>query len=127
VHTAKPNLANLWLPFVATISTNGTVTITNSTLSANTTAAGDGFAGEGGANSNSSVLRIVNSTLFQNAARLGGGIANLECVRVNIANSILSSNSANFGAGISNTSGGQVIANSSAIVRNVSALRRRHR
>jgi hypothetical protein len=125
VHTTKPYLANLWLPFVATISTNGTVTITNSTLSANT--AGDGFDGEGGAITNSSVLRIVISTLFENAARLGGGIANLECGRVNIATSILSSNSADFGAGISNTSGGQVIANSSAIVRNVSALRRRHR
>jgi CSLREA domain-containing protein len=71
----------------------GTVTITNSTVSGNTTpSAGGGiFNRDGG-------ITLINSTVSGNSASLGGGILNFEG-RLNLTNSTVSRNSAASGDG----------------------------
>ncbi len=83
----------------------GTLTVTNSTLSANSASYGGGIY-------NARTLTVTNSTLSANIASYGGGIYNDGSLT--IANSTLSSNSAGgSGGGIFNTSGGALtIANS---------------
>jgi len=89
----------------------GTVNITNSTLSSNSTIG----AGDGGGISNNSTgtVNITNSTLSSNSisgSGDGGGISNNFTGTVNITNSTLSSNSTTVGnaGGINNNSTGTV-------------------
>jgi CSLREA domain-containing protein len=74
------------------INQTGAVTLTNSTVSANT-----GLFG-GGILNNSGGITINNSTVSGNSASEGGGIFNLEG-RVNLTNSTVSRNSAASGDG----------------------------
>ena len=88
------------------ITNNGTLTVTNCTLSENTT----GFAGGGVLNNGT--LTVTNSTLSGNFGNLnGGGIANRGTLTV--INSTLSGNDAdNFGGGIDNQGGMLTVINS---------------
>jgi hypothetical protein len=72
---------------------DGTLTVTNSTLSGNSAVGGDG----GGILSNGGTLTVTNSTLSGNSAAYGGGIANDGTLTV--TNSTLSGNGAEFGGG----------------------------
>ncbi len=89
------------------IDNNGTMTITNSTLSSNSSSY------TGGGIDNNGTVTITNSTLSGNSANsAGGGIDNNGTMT--IINSTLSSNSANYGGGIFNkstvTSSGSIVA-----------------
>jgi transcriptional regulator with XRE-family HTH domain len=100
-----------------TIINNGTLTITNVSVSGNTTTAGGGgisnlgrgnfLTGGGG------TLKIYNSIISNNQSEIGwgGGIGNYGG-SVNIFNSIISNNSAFAGAGIYNDDGPLTIINS---------------
>ena len=76
------------------INNNGTLTVTNSTLSSNS-------ANNGGGIANESTLTITNSTLFGNSAsNIGGGIFNDTGATLGMTNSTFSGNGA--GGGIYN-------------------------
>lgn len=77
------------------INQAGSVTLTHSTVSANT-----GLFG-GGILNNSGGITINNSTVSGNSASGGGGIYNFEG-RVNLTNSTVSGNSADSGGGLVN-------------------------
>ena len=79
------------------IANNGTLTVTNSTLSGNTAYFGGGIQNWSG------TVTVINSTLSDNFANSGGGIHNFDSVTV--INSTLSGNSATSGGGIYNASG----------------------
>jgi hypothetical protein len=98
-----------------TILNNGTLNPQNSMLSGYSATS---VNGAGRVISNSGMLHIMNSQLFRNSARIGGGIANFELGTARIINSALSTNSDNFAGGISATSGGVVIVNNSLLTRN---------
>ncbi len=95
------------------ILNNGTLTITNSVISGNTTNAGG--AGHGGGIFNGGTLTLTNSVISGNTASTssGGGILNSSGT-LTIINSTISGNSAagGFGGGIWNYSGILTITNS---------------
>jgi transcriptional regulator with XRE-family HTH domain len=77
----------------------GTVTISNSSISGNTAAAGAGIFNEGGS------LRLSNSTVSDNRIDGngdGGGIYNVENGMLTLTNSTVSGNTAQYGGGIDN-------------------------
>jgi hypothetical protein len=84
----------------------GTLIITESTISGNTTddadAGGGGFADIGGGGiSNCGILTIVTSTISDNITDdTGGGIETFNDDTMNIIGSTISNNSANYGGGI---------------------------
>jgi CSLREA domain-containing protein len=84
----------------------GTLTITNSTFSGNTS----GVTHGGGIDSANGTLTITNSTFSGNSGFFGGAISNRGALTV--ANSAFSGNSANFGGGIYQESGAAIITNS---------------
>jgi hypothetical protein len=93
------------------INNEGTLTISNSTISGNVSFIGGGI-------SNSGTLTISNSTLSGNTAHYGGGIRNQG--KLTISNSTLAQNSAGpisghggYGGGIDNYLGRVTISNSS--------------
>jgi CSLREA domain-containing protein len=79
----------------------GAVTVTNSTLSGNSVGAryGGGIYNEGG------TLTVTDSTISGNSASGGGGIYNVGGTVVTVTNSTLSGNLANYGGGITNDGG----------------------
>ena len=107
------------------IFNDGTLTVTNSTLSGNSaTAVGSGISGLGGGIFNTGTLTVTNSTLSGNSATgvgsgiggLGGGIFN-DLGTVTVTNSTMSGNSATavggafggLGGGIYNLNGGATL------------------
>ena len=85
------------------LNNGGTLTVTNSTLTANSATSGNGNSG-GGINNNGGTLTVTNSTLSGNSAiASGGGIFNNGPLTV--TNSTFSGNSATSGGGIFNYSG----------------------
>ena len=72
----------------------GTLSITNSTISGNTA------EGEGGGICNDGMLTITNSTISGNITDWGGGIFNVGTLT--ITNSTISGNTASYGGGINN-------------------------
>ncbi len=98
------------------ISNNGNLTLTNSTISANSVVVdGNGAGGHGGGiYNNSGNLTLTNSTISANSATFGdgGGIYN-NSGNLTLTNSTISANSATFGAGIYN--GGTVTIASSTL------------
>ncbi|PNW58746.1 UNVERIFIED_CONTAM: hypothetical protein BEN50_05950 [Euhalothece sp. KZN 001] len=86
----------------------GTSTINNSTLSGNSADNGGG----GVANTGTSTITINNSILSSNSSdAFGGGVVNYGTSTITINNSTLSSNSARYGGGVNN-SGTSTINNS---------------
>ena len=73
----------------------GTLTVTNSIISGNTTT----FGGFGGGFNNSGTLTVTNSTISGNTATFGGGIYNFGTGILTVSNSTLSGNIATFGTG----------------------------
>jgi len=89
------------------IYNSGILTVTNSTLSANTADLGGGILNNFGG-----TLMVTNSTLSGNTAGgAGGGIANLGGTLM-VTNSTLSANTADFGGGIYNSGGTLTVTNS---------------
>jgi hypothetical protein len=86
------------------IANDGTLSITNSTLSSNS-------ANSGGGITNGGTLSVTNSTLYGNSSSYGGGIDN-DGDTLSVTNSTLSSNSAYYGGGIDNDSGTVRVTNS---------------
>ena len=90
------------------IANYGMLTITNSSISGNSTVS---YYGAGGIlNNGDGTLTVENSTISNNSAPSGGGILNLSPTgTVNISNSTISGNSATgangYGGGISNSGG----------------------
>ena len=84
------------------IYNSGTLNVTNSTLSDN---GSSNISSSGGGiyNSGSGTLNVTNSTLSGNYASNGGGISNRGSGTLNVTNSTLSDNSAYRGGGISNS------------------------
>jgi CSLREA domain-containing protein len=76
----------------------GTLTITNSTVSGNSAT----LEGGGVFNGFSSTLTITNSTFSDNDAIIGGGIKNSNLGTLTVTNSTFSGNSADVGGGIEN-------------------------
>jgi hypothetical protein len=75
----------------------GTVKVSNSTLSGNS--AGNGYGGGGIYNGGFGTLEVINSTLSGNSAPEGGGIYDSGADMVTVSNSTLSDNSATIGGG----------------------------
>ena len=75
-------------------SSNGILTLTNSTITGNTANVG------GGGIYNDGTLTLTNSTISGNTATYGGGIWNRETLTLN--NNTISGNTANYGGGIYN-------------------------
>jgi CSLREA domain-containing protein len=89
----------------------GTLTLTDCTVSGNTAFKGGGIANEG-------PLTIINSTIANNSASYGGGIYELGYTAI-VANSTLAGNSAsNQGGGIDNSAGGSVTLNNTIVAGN---------
>jgi hypothetical protein len=80
-------------------NSGGTLTVTNSTLSGNSAASGGGIYNSGG------TLTVTNSTLSGNSSPSGGGIYNSGGT-LTVTNSTLSGNSSSSGGGIYNSGGG---------------------
>jgi hypothetical protein len=82
---------------------NGSVTLSNCSLSGNLAEESGGAIFNQGVSPSSAVLKIFNSTLLRNAANDGGGIANAGILE--IAHSHFQGNSAlfNYGGGLINT------------------------
>jgi hypothetical protein len=83
------------------ISNSGTLTVTNSTISGNTTTGG------GGGISNAGALTVTTSTISGNSSSLGGGLDNGGSGNLTLTNSTVSGNNANrpgsrSGGGINN-------------------------
>ena len=79
------------------INNQGTLTMTNSTISGNSASVG------GGGLFNAKTLTMTNSTVSGNSGGLfGGGIRNDRSTRMTLTNSTVSSNFASFGGGIDN-------------------------
>ncbi|ODV40076.1 Calx-beta domain-containing protein [Microcystis aeruginosa] len=76
------------------IYNDGTLTLTNSTITGNTANVG------GGGIYNDGTLTLTNSTISGNTATYGGGIWNRETLTLN--NNTISGNTANYGGGIYN-------------------------
>ena len=93
---------------------SGSLTITNSTLSGNSTADPGTGTGAGGAigNLDPAKLTIANSTISGNTAKGAGGIYTASSVAVTITNSTISNNTSQFGEG-----GGGIICLSAAGVK----------
>ena len=90
--------------------TDGSFTLTNSTVARNSAAIGAGIANEAGGGLEGSALTITNSTVVGNSAtQEGGGIFNADegfCrlgASVSLTNSTVSGNSAGRGGGISSS------------------------
>ncbi|MDY7050016.1 MAG: Calx-beta domain-containing protein, partial [Microcystis panniformis WG22] len=75
-------------------SSNGILTLTNSTITGNTATVG------GGGIYNDGTLTLTNNTISGNTATYGGGIWNRETLTLN--NNTISGNTANYGGGIYN-------------------------
>ncbi len=90
------------------IVNNGTLTLTDSTLSGNHASA----LGGGGGIGNGGTLTVTNSTLSGNTAGHGGAIDNVPGGTVTVTNSTLSGNTATTGGGIANTGGTVTVTNS---------------
>jgi hypothetical protein len=84
------------------IFNNGTLTVSNCTLSGNVAVSSDGSAVVGGGICNGGTLTVSNCTLLNNRADLGGGIYN-DGGTLTVGNSTLSGNSAGLGGGIYNS------------------------
>ncbi len=105
------------------IINNGTLTVSNSTLSGNSTAPSGNYAVGGGIANGTGTLTVSNSTFSGNAANgqngnwgYGGGIANNHGGTVIVSNSTFTGNSASsgnssYGGAIFNGSGGMVKVN----------------
>ena len=92
------------------ILNEGTLTLTDSTVSLN-------IAGGGGGISNSvdGTLTVTNSTVSLNTARYGGGIENQADGLLTLTNSTVSGNAAPNGGGIYNFNGGELTASGTLI------------
>jgi len=118
---------------------SGKLTVSNSSISGNTTSGGGGIAnsgaltvssstisgnsassGSGGGIFNNGTFTLTSSTLYNNSAGNGGGITNSGTLTV--TNSTLSSNTAvgGFGGGIFNLGGGNLTVSNSTISDNTS-------
>ena len=90
-------------------STSGNLTITNSTISGN----GTNFYGGGVFINSSGTVKLLNSTFSgNNAPNNGGAIVNIGTGAVQISNCTISKNSSNSGGGIESDSGTVTVANS---------------
>jgi hypothetical protein len=83
------------------IFNNGMLTVNNSTLSSNDASSGGGVAGGGGIYNNGGTVTVSNSTLTANGGSDGGGIFNYSGT-VTVSGSTFSSNDAYAGGGIYN-------------------------
>ncbi len=98
------------------IFNDGTLTVTNSTISGNR-----GLLGGGISNWSSSTLTVTNSTISGNKAyNAGGGILNDYSSTVTVTSSTVSGNRADFGGdGIANSTGGTFTVKNTIIADNV--------
>src|SRR5882762_1765935 len=83
------------------IFNNGTLTVTNSTISNNSS--GVNSFGNGGGIYKIGTLTVTNSTISNNSSDSGGGIYNSFGLTLNVANSTVESNAAHNGGGIYNS------------------------
>lgn len=107
--TRVKNGAIRWLGNGGGIFNQGTVTLSNSAISANSGSSGGGIANQG-------AITLSNSTVSANSSYSGGGIANQGTAT--LLNSVISANSSSFGGGIANQ--GTVTLLNSAISSNTS-------
>jgi hypothetical protein len=105
-------VANGRINFGGGIFNNGTLTVTNSTLSGNNANEDFGSGGGGGIwNAASGTATVSNSTLSGNSAQIaGGGIFN-QGGTLTVSNSTLSGNSANNGGSLSSNGGSVTLKN----------------
>ena len=87
------------------IDNEGTLTVSNSTIS------GNGAIDGGGIFNDTGTLTVSNSTISGNSANIGGGIFN-GTGTLTVSNSTISGNSSNEGEGIDNQSGTVTVSNS---------------
>ena len=92
------------------IDNGGTLTLTNSTVSGNSAAYG---SPGGGITNYDGTVTLVNSTVSGNSADYGGGIYNEGTLT--LTNSTVSGNSADYGGGILNLYGGTVTLTNSTV------------
>jgi len=98
------NVSTPTAPFGGGIRNFGTLTLTNTVVTAN------GATGEGGGiHNDEGVLTIVGSTISRNYGGNGGGIMNKDGGRVSITNSTVSGNLAGLGGGIQNVGSMRII------------------
>jgi len=98
------NVSTPTAPFGGGIRNFGTLTLTNTVVTAN------GATGEGGGiHNDEGVLTIVGSTISRNYGGNGGGIMNKDGGRVSITNSTVSGNLAGLGGGIQNIGSMRII------------------
>ena len=98
--------ANAPALFGGAIINNGTMSITNSTISNNSADLGGGVRNQSGG-----TMSITNSTISNNSANVGGGIYN-DSGTMTILNSDINNNSAKDGGGINNNNGTLTVTNS---------------
>jgi len=104
---------------------DGTINITNSTISGNT-ATGDYAFGGGVTNGGDGTINITNSTISENTTTgeeaFGGGAANVEEGTINITNSTITANAVSgdwaFGGGLANYDDGTINITNSTIFNN---------
>ena len=95
-------------------TTTGIFTITNSTVSGNSADFGGGIRNDG-------TVTVVNSTVSNNnSAALGGGLFNDNSGTLTVTNSTISGNSSGTGGGIQNDNDGTVTVTNSTITGNTS-------
>jgi hypothetical protein len=94
------------------IFNHGTLTVTGSTLSGNFASGYDFDNGGGGIYNYEGMLTVSNSTLSGNSATDGGGGIYNSYGTLTVSNSTLSGNSADHGGGISNYAGMLTVSNS---------------
>jgi hypothetical protein len=95
------------------INNDGTVTISNTTLSNNST----GYGGAGGAIMSGGTMTITSSILSSNSATIGGSGGGIEnSGKLTVASSALFSNTAGMGGGID--SGGTLTVNGGSLLNN---------
>ncbi len=83
-----------------------TLTVTNSTFSANAASVGGGISNDNG------TVTVTNSTFSANSAQLGGGGGILNLGTLTVTNSTVSANSARLGGGIYSDNGTVTVTNS---------------
>jgi len=92
------------------INNNGTLTLTDSTVSGNT--ATGPYAYGGGVTNYEGTLTLINSTVSGNSAARGGGIMNYSNGTLTLINSTVSGNTADYGGGVTNYEGTLTLTNS---------------
>jgi len=91
------------------IEKGGTVTVTNSTFSGNSS---DGAVGSGGAIGNAGTLTVTSCTFSDNGVGQGGAIENFSSGTLTVANSTFAGNSAAIGGGAIGNAGTLNVTNS---------------